>query len=34
MFKRHFDYVGVRRQVYIEFANFSDGREDFADVEG
>jgi len=33
MFKRYSDYANVRRQVNIEFANFSDGREDFFDVD-
>ena len=30
-FKRYFDDVDVRRQVDIEFANFSEGMKDFAD---
>jgi len=29
---RYFDDVDVKRQENIEFANFSDEREDFADV--
>jgi len=32
-FKRYFDNAEVRRQVNIEFANFSNGREDFATVD-
>ena len=32
-FKRYFDDVDVRIQVNIEFANFSDGIKDFADVD-
>ncbi|XP_068504247.1 uncharacterized protein [Phaseolus vulgaris] len=32
-FIRYFDDADVRRQVNIEFANFSDGREYFADVD-
>jgi len=31
--ERYFDYVLVRRQVYIEFANFPDRRESFANVD-
>jgi len=31
-FMRYFDDVDIRTQVNIEFANFSDGREDFDDV--
>jgi len=30
---RYFDNLDVRRQVNIEFANFSNGREDFDDVD-
>jgi len=30
---RYFDDPNVRRQVNIEFANFSDGREGFDDVD-
>jgi len=30
---RYFDDLDVRRQVNIEFANFSKGREDFVDVD-
>ena len=30
---RYFDDVDVKRQENIEFANFSDEREDFADVD-
>jgi len=29
---RYFDDADVRRKVNIEFANFSDGRENFANV--
>jgi len=32
-FKRYFDDVNVRRQVNIELANFSNGREYFEDVD-
>jgi len=32
-FKVYFDDADVRRQVNIEFTNFSDGREDFGDVD-
>jgi len=30
---RYFDDLDVRRQVNIEFANFSNGREDFHEVD-
>jgi len=30
---RYFDDVDVRKRVNIEFANFSDGKEDFADID-
>ena len=30
---RYFDDADVRKQVNIEFVNFSNGREDFADVD-
>nr|XP_007144620.1 hypothetical protein PHAVU_007G170700g [Phaseolus vulgaris]ESW16614.1 hypothetical protein PHAVU_007G170700g [Phaseolus vulgaris] len=32
-FMRYFDDADVRKQVNIEFVNFSNGREDFADVD-
>jgi len=32
-FMRYFNDVDIKRQVNIEFANFSDRREDFADVD-
>jgi len=32
-FKRYFDDVDVRRQVNLEFANFSNGREAFHNVD-
>ena len=32
-FKRYFDDDNERRQVNVEFANFSGGREDFDDID-
>jgi len=32
-FKRYFDDANVRTRVNIKFANFSDGSEDFGDVD-
>jgi len=32
-FKRYFDDAYIRRHVNIKFANFSCGRENFADVD-
>jgi len=32
-FKRYFDDVDVRKHINIEFANFSDERKSFADVD-
>jgi len=31
--KRYFDDVDIKRQVNIEYANFSNGRKDFVDVD-